>query len=182
MIFKNFSTVLISNDGSFGINTNILETNLINQLILGTGLFFLLRDFLGDSLNQRQSEIITNVENSEKRLNEATLRLAEAKKQLAQAKLIIEDIKKESRLTQLNLLNDDYSQTKTELMRKFSSALASLQTRERLILAEIKQQISLLAIEQVVAKLKTQTQESLDQTKFTNAQIEMIQTTAKLLS
>nr|YP_009675017.1 ATP synthase CF0 B subunit [Rhizochromulina marina]QDH81868.1 ATP synthase CF0 B subunit [Rhizochromulina marina] len=91
------SSLLLAGSGEFGINTNILETNLVNQLILAGGLFVIGRDFLNESLSQRQTEIITNVQNSEKRLAEASTRLAEAKKQLSQAKLIMEDIRKETR-------------------------------------------------------------------------------------
>jgi hypothetical protein len=38
----------------FGLNTDILETNLINQLILGAGLFFLGRDFLTTALEKKR--------------------------------------------------------------------------------------------------------------------------------
>jgi len=98
--------------GGFGINTDILETNLINQIILLVGLFILGKDFLTESLGQRQTEIINGVEDSEKRLNEATTRLAEAEKQLSQARVIIDEIKKETNLTKAKLLDSDYEQAK----------------------------------------------------------------------
>jgi F-type H+-transporting ATPase subunit b len=78
-IFTEAPFILASN-GSFGINTDIFETNLINQLIILGGVVFFGRDFLGESLSERQAEIINGVEDSEKRLNEATARLTEAKK------------------------------------------------------------------------------------------------------
>ena len=87
--------LIVASNGSFGINTDIFETNLINQLIVLGGVVFFGRDFLGESLSERQAEISSGVEDSEKRLNEATERLAEAKKQLAQARVIIDQIKKD---------------------------------------------------------------------------------------
>ena len=54
--------LLIAGNGSFGINTNVFETNLINQLILIAGLVVLGGDALGTSLAERQDEIIKNVE------------------------------------------------------------------------------------------------------------------------
>ena len=42
--------LLIAGNGSFGINTNVFETNLINQLILIAGLVVLGGDALGTSL------------------------------------------------------------------------------------------------------------------------------------
>ena len=134
--------------GGFGINTDILETNLINQIILLAGLFILGKDFLGESLGQRQAEIINGVEDSEKRLNEATTRLAEAEKQLSQARVIIDEIKKETNLTKAKLLDSDYEQAKNELNRRFTVATTTLKNRERLILSEIKQNISFLALKQ----------------------------------
>jgi F-type H+-transporting ATPase subunit b len=81
-IFTEAPFILASN-GSFGINTDIFETNLINQLIILGGVVFFGRDFLGESLSERQAEIINGVEDSEKRLNEATARLTEAKKTIS---------------------------------------------------------------------------------------------------
>ena len=136
------SQIIIANSGSFGINTNILETNLINQIILIAVLFVFVGNALKESLGQRQAEIINGVEDSEKRLSEATNRLAEAKKQLSQARLIIAGIKNRTQLTKVNILESDYVQAKNELNRRFSVATTTLKNRERLMLSEIKQNIS----------------------------------------
>jgi len=74
------ASFIVASNGSFGINTDIFETNLVNQLIILVGVVVFGRDFLSESLGERQAEIISGVEDSEKRLNEATTRLAEAKK------------------------------------------------------------------------------------------------------
>ena len=66
-LFTEASIILASN-GSFGINTDIFETNLVNQLIILGGVIVLGRDFLSESLGQRQAEIISGVEDSEKAL------------------------------------------------------------------------------------------------------------------
>ena len=68
--------LIVASNGSFGINTDILETNLVNQIILLVGLFFVGKDFLSESLSQRQEEIVQGVEDSEKRLREAQDRLS----------------------------------------------------------------------------------------------------------
>ena len=60
------SPILIS--GSFGINTDIFETNIINQIILLVGLYFVVGNALKESLAQRQAEINNAVTDSEKRL------------------------------------------------------------------------------------------------------------------
>ena len=166
--------VIIANSGSFGINTDILETNLINQIILFAGLFKFGGKFLGNGLEQRQAEIITCVEDSEKLLNEATRKLEEAKKQLSQARVIIEEIKNETRLTKSKLLENDYVQAKSELERRFLSTVIILQSRERLILNEIKQNISLLALQQVITKIEIGTDLEINQHSYMNKSIDML--------
>jgi len=149
--------IILASNGNFGINTDILETNLINQIILLVGLFLVGKDFLSESLSQRQEEIIQGVEDSEKRLREAQDRLSEAKKQLAQARVIIDEIKKESGETKKALLDRDYAEAKNELERRFSNAATILKFRERQILSEIKQYVSVLALKLVVNKIEKQT-------------------------
>ena len=149
--------IIVASNGSFGINTDILETNLVNQIILLVGLFFVGKDFLSESLSQRQEEIVQGVEDSEKRLREAQDRLSEAKKQLAQARVIIDEIKKESGETKKALLERDYAEAKSELERRFSNAATILKFRERQILSEIKQYVSVLALKLVVSKIEKQT-------------------------
>ena len=94
------------------------------------------------------------MEDSEKRLNEATTRLAEAKKQLSQARVIMDQVRKETSSTKAALLEADYNQAKLELSKRFSSASSILMFRERQILSEIKQYVSVLALELVVSKIE----------------------------
>lgn len=170
------TTTLIAH-GGFGINTNILETGLINNLILLGGLYIFLGNALGESLGQRQTEIINGVEDSEKRLNEATNRLAEAEKQLSQARVIVDEIKKETRLTKVKLLTNDYEKAKSELSRRFNVATTTLKNRERLILSEIKQNISLLALKQVVSTIEKQTGLEAEQIAYLEESIQLVGTT-----
>jgi len=149
--------LLIANSKNFGFNTNIFETNIVNITILVIILFILKKDLLGNLLSERQNEIINSVQDSEKRLNEATKRLEESKKQLSQARVIIDEIKKETALTKDKLLEKDYLQAQDELNRRFINATLTLKNRERLILREIKQNISLLALKQVISTLEKQT-------------------------
>ena len=149
--------LLLTNSKSFSFNTNIFETNVINITILVIVLFLLKKDILGKLLSERQNEIINSVQDSEKRLNEATKRLEESKKQLSQARVIIDEIKKEAVLTKDKLLEKDYLQAHDELNRRFNNATLILKNRERLILREIKQNISFLALKQVISTLEKQT-------------------------
>jgi|Transcript_41635 F-type H+-transporting ATPase subunit b len=166
--------LLTANSGSFSFNTDIFETNIINIAIFLVVLFIVGKNFLGNILSERQDTIINKVEDSEKRLNEATNRLTEAKKQLSQARVIIDEIKKETKLTKINLLNSDYTQAQNELDRRFNSATTTLKNRERLILSEIKQSISLLALKQVVSTIEKQTGNEATQIAYMQESIKMV--------
>ena len=76
------------------------------------------------------------------------------KKQLAQARVIIDQIKKETSVTKSTLLDADYNQAKVELSKRFNSAASILTFKERQILAEIKQYVSVLALELVVSQIE----------------------------
>ena len=56
-----------------------------------------------------------------------------------------DQIRKETSGTKAALLESDYNQPKLELSKRFSSASSILMFRERQILAEIKQYVSVLA-------------------------------------
>ena len=166
--------LIVASNGIFGINTDIFETNLINQLIILGSVVFFGRDFLGESLSERQAEISSGVEDSEKRLNEAAIRLDEAKKQLAQARVIIDQIKKETSVTKSTLLDADYNQAKVELSKRFSSAGSILKFKERQILGEIKQYVSVLALELVVSQIEKKSNLKSDLSNYMQESINMV--------
>jgi F-type H+-transporting ATPase subunit b len=147
---------LLISEGSFGINTDILDTNVVNLALLIALLVYAGRDFLGSALDERQKEIIKGIQDAEKRLTEAESRYNEANKQLEQAQVIIKQIKQESELAKKNILESDCETASEELSRRFSSAAASLRLREQQILSDIKEQVSTLALKKVMAKLQNQ--------------------------
>ena len=87
--FLNTSTILSSGI----INTDILETNLINITILIVVLVQFVGGALTTSLADRKQKILDNVNDAEKRLTDAKNRLSEANTQLAQTKVAIDKIK-----------------------------------------------------------------------------------------
>jgi F-type H+-transporting ATPase subunit b len=93
--FDQIFTLLAAEEG-IGLNTDILETGVLNILVLIGIIVYVGRDFLGSSLEQRQQEIIQSVQDAEERLTEANTRLSEAQKQLTQAQVIISEIRQET--------------------------------------------------------------------------------------
>ena len=145
--------ILLANEG-ISLNTDILETGLINILALLAILIYTGRDFLGSLLEERRTTIVKGVQDAEDRLSEAEKRLNEAQKQLSQANIVISEIKSETITTKKVLLESDAFQAKKDLTVRFDRALASFRSKERQIFVEIKQQIISLVLQRTVSRVK----------------------------
>jgi F-type H+-transporting ATPase subunit b len=151
--FDQIFTLLAEHEG-ISLNTDILETGLINILILLGILVYTGRDFLGSLLEERKTTIVNGVQDAEDRLNEAKKRLDEAQKQLNQANLVISEIKNETIATKKLLLQSDAFQAKKDLTVRFERALATFRSKERQIFVDIKQQILSLVLQRTVSRAK----------------------------
>ena len=149
--FDQIFTLLAEHEG-IGLNTDILETGLLNILALLAILIYTGRDFLGSLLEERKTMIVKGVQDAEDRLNEAQKRLNEAEKQLNQANLVISEIKNETIKTKKVLLESDAFQAKKDLKIRFERALATFRSKERQIFLEIKQQIISLVLKRTVTR------------------------------
>ena len=152
---ENFDQIftLLANEG-ISLNTDILETGLINILALLGILIYTGRDFLGSLLEERRTTIVKGVQDAEDRLSEAKKRLVEAEKQLNQANIVISEIKNETVATKKLLLESDAFQAKKDLTVRFDRALATFRSKERQIFVEIKQQIISLVLQRTVTRVQ----------------------------
>jgi F-type H+-transporting ATPase subunit b len=149
--FDQFFTLLAEDEG-IGLNSDILETGLLNILALVGILIYTGKDFLGSLLEERKTTIVKGVQDAEDRLNEAQKRLNEAEKQLNQANLVISEIKNETVATKKLLLESDAYEAKKDLKIRFERALATFRSKERQIFLEIKQQIISLVLKRTVIR------------------------------
>lgn len=69
------------------LNTNVLDTNLINLAIVIGILVYFGRQILQDTLNSRKEKIVTQIEDAQKQYEEVKQTLLEAKELLSQAKV-----------------------------------------------------------------------------------------------
>lgn len=146
--------ILLAAHEQIGLNTDILETGLLNILSLVAILIYAGKDFLGSLLEDRKATIVKDVKDAENRLNQAQQRLSEAQKQLSQANLVISEIKNETIATKKILLDSDAYEAKKDLKVRFERALATFRSKERQIFLEIKQQIICLVLKRTLARAK----------------------------
>lgn len=153
---ENYTHYLVLETENIGLNTDILETNVINILLLIILLFVVLKNFLQENLGARKNKILTDVENAEKRLADSNERYREAEKQWSQIQIIVEDIQNQAEQTKQNILKAKCTKAKEDISKKFSTATAVLRYREQKTFNDILKGVSEKALKKVINKLKAQ--------------------------
>ncbi|QYO64887.1 hypothetical protein [Leptolyngbya sp. 7M] len=93
-------TAEAAHEGGFGLNFNILETNIINLAIVIGVLVYFGRNILGKILADRRSQIEQAIQEAEGRVKEAAAALAEQQRKLAQAQTEAQRIKANAEASQ----------------------------------------------------------------------------------
>ena len=140
----------------FSLNTNFLEANVINIVLLLLGLIYLLKQFLGNLLLARQAKVLATIQEAENRFQKASNRLAEAEKQFKQTEMVMKQIEQEAIITAAKVRQSILDQGKLDIERLTEAGKASIAIAERQVREQIQQQITHLAIRQVGLDLKQQ--------------------------
>nr|YP_008144900.1 ATP synthase subunit b [Grateloupia taiwanensis]AGO19746.1 ATP synthase subunit b [Grateloupia taiwanensis] len=137
-------------------NSNFLEANVINIALLLFGLIYVLKQFLGSILVARQEKVLSAIQESEERLQQANIRLAESEKQLAQTQIVINQIIQEAESIAQKVRQSILDQGKSDIERLTIASKASISTAESQVRQQIQQQITALAISKVTLQLQNQ--------------------------
>lgn len=143
----------LANEG-FGLNLDILDTNLVNLGILIGLLLFYGRKFLTQLLTDRRSKIEAEIKQAEQRAQDAAAALAEAQQKLAQAQTEAEKIHQNALSRALEVKESILAQGKEEVARLQATASQELSTETDKVIAEIKAQIVSLALAKAETELK----------------------------
>ena len=158
---NSFSTQI--SDLEVSLNTDIFETNLINLVLLGGGLFYLLSGALSESLSERQQKILGAIQESEERLSEATTRLTESEKQLTQSQVVIDTIQKDANVTANQVKSSILTDGKSEIERLTSTAKAQINTIEARVRKQISDYVATLALQRITMQLEGKLNSNLQQ-------------------
>jgi F-type H+-transporting ATPase subunit b len=129
---------------SIGINTDIFESNLINIVILVTGLFNVLGAALKTAMLERKTKILNEVQGAEQSFTAATERLSEAKKQSEQTALIISQIEEKTAKLRNQIIASNINRVHNEMARiekaaglalKYESQKAARENQDSLLTA-----------------------------------------------
>lgn len=142
-------------EGGFGLNFNILETNLINLGIIIAVLFVYGRPLVNNILQERRSRIEAEVRDAENRAKQAEAALAEAKKNLEQAQQEAQRIRTEAQAAAQKAKEEVLQQGRQEVAKIQAAGAKELDTEQAKVLAELRQRVATLALAKVESELKT---------------------------
>nr|YP_009393090.1 ATP synthase CF0 subunit I [Bostrychia moritziana]ARW61652.1 ATP synthase CF0 subunit I [Bostrychia moritziana] len=143
-------------NGRVSFNSDFLEANVFNIVLLLSGLIYVLRKFLGSVLDSRESKVKFAIRESEERVEQANIRLKEAEKQLEQTQMIINQIIQEAESTARRVRQSILDQGKLDIDKLTASSKASIKSAENQVRLQIQQQVASLAIKKVQTILQSQ--------------------------
>jgi len=152
-----------AHEGGFGLNFDILETNLINLTIVIVLLVYFGRGFLGKILTERRAAIETAIKEAEQRKKEAAVALAEQQQKLAQAQVEAEKIKASAQEAAKVARDEILAKAEQDIQRMREVAAQDLSTEQERVIAELRQRVASLALKRVEAELPARLNDSVQQ-------------------
>jgi F-type H+-transporting ATPase subunit b len=144
---------LLASHGSFGLNLNVFETNIVNLAIVIFGLYKFLPNFLGGILERRRAIILADLKDAEERLASATSALAQAQADLAAAQQKAERIRADGKTRAEAIRFESEKRTIEEMARLKQGAAADLDAEAARVSNVLRREAARLAIEKALATL-----------------------------
>lgn len=145
---------LIFSAHGFGINTNILETNIINLAVVITIVFSFVGDALKDLLIARKKNILQNICAVNDRAQEIEQKMKDAIMQLEIAKKKAFEIREQGFTSAEREKKNYIEQTEEEAQRLKQVKLDTIRLIQQKAIEQISQQIIVFSLKQVREKLK----------------------------
>lgn len=147
----------------FGLNFDILETNVINLIIIAIVLVNFGSKFLGKILSERRSAIETAIQEAEKRKQDAAAALATQQQKLAQAKSEAERIRAQAEDNAKVAKQAILDQAARDVERLREAAAQDTNTEQDRVINELRQRVAALALQKVESDLGSRMNDSLQQ-------------------
>jgi F-type H+-transporting ATPase subunit b len=144
---------LLASHGSFGLNFDLFETNIINLAIVIAGLVWFLRGFLGGILERRRERILAELKDAEERLAAATAALAEAQASLGDARSRAEKIRADGRARAEAIRLDSEKRTVEEMARLRQDSQSDLESEVSRVSKLLQREAAEMAIAKALASL-----------------------------
>ncbi|NES75834.1 MULTISPECIES: F0F1 ATP synthase subunit B [Okeania] len=162
-----------SAEEGFGLNLDLLDTNLINLGILIVVLIYFGRGFIGKILSERRATIEQAIKEAEKRQQEAASALAAQQQKLTQAQVEAETILATAETRAQEVKQKIEQQAEQDIERMKATASQEMDSERDKAIAQLRSIVASKALAQVESRLK----ETLDE----NAQQQLIDRSLGLL-
>jgi F-type H+-transporting ATPase subunit b len=143
-------------EAGFGINLDLLDTNLINLIIIIGVLVYFGRGFLGKTLADRRSRIETAIKEAEDRKKAAAAALAEQQQKLAQAKAEADQIRSAAEVSANAAREAILAQAEQDIARLREAAAQDLTSQQERIIREVRNQVVAMAMQQAESQLRSE--------------------------
>ncbi|MEM1366425.1 MAG: F0F1 ATP synthase subunit B [Cyanobacteria bacterium P01_H01_bin.15] len=143
-------------ESGFGLNFDILETNIINLGILLGLLVVYGGKFLGNVLNERRTKIEDEIKEAESRVKAATVALEDAQLKLKEAASEAERIRANAEETAARTSAGIKTRGDDEIERMRANAIQELDTEKARVINQLREQVVSLALTQAESRLKEQ--------------------------
>lgn len=137
----------------FGINTNILETNIINLSVVIAVVVTFVGDAIRGLLDNRRETILNNLREADQRAAEAAEKLNQAQLQLEAAEKKAAEIRKQGLVTAEKEKLQCIKQSEEDAARLEELKQETIRLQQQKAVSQVSQQVVALALSQVKEKL-----------------------------
>jgi F-type H+-transporting ATPase subunit b len=153
-----------SEGGGFGLNFDILETNLINLLIVIGVVVYFGKGFLSKTLGDRQEAITTAIKEAEERKQKAAAALAAEQQKLAQAQAEATRIKAAATDQAASAKATILAKADQDIQRLRESVSQDVDTEINRAIADLRQRVSAMALQKAESDLPSRLNDDLQRT------------------
>ena len=140
-------------ESGFGLNLDILDTNLINLTLLVGVLFYYGKPLLGNILEERRSKIAEQIKAVEQKQKQAEITLAEEKKKLEEAQATAAKIRQQATTNAQKARETILAQGEKEVERLKEVAGKDLSSEQEKAIAQLRERVVALALESAKSRL-----------------------------
>ena len=149
--------------GGFGLNFDILETNLINLAILVGVLVYFGSKVVGKTLSDRRERIETEIVAAENRAKEAATALQKQQQRLTEAQAEAERIRQSATTNAQQAKEQILAQVGVDIQRLKETATQDLNTARDRAIAQLRGSVVAMALQKVESQLESGLDENIQQ-------------------
>jgi F-type H+-transporting ATPase subunit b len=141
-------------ESSFGLNFDLIETNIINLAVVIAVVLYLGSDLLSSLLRDRKNRIVSTIQSADERYLEAQQKLETAKAKVEQAKAKAIEIRQQGNSAAAQATKTLFERTEEEIRRLEETKQATLRVEEDKALSQVRDQVVKLSIERALSQLR----------------------------